>query len=195
MNANAISPKSNARLKQIKAVSRAAKFLVIGVLIFTVYFLFMSGAGNIAALFRNPKAIAPEGQQVDFVFICRRLAVFGFQIVLCIWYWKLSRLFHFYERGLIFAAETIRCIKVLGGLFLVGGMLNVILDSLPQPPRLVPPPGVTTILTHKYHMGFFHFDFGTGIDFGLLLAGAVIILIAWIMDEGRKIQEEQELTV
>jgi hypothetical protein len=44
-------------------------------------------------------------------------------------------------------------------------------------------------------MGFFTFDFGTGIDFGPLLAGAVIILIAWIMDEGRKIQEEQELTV
>jgi hypothetical protein len=44
-------------------------------------------------------------------------------------------------------------------------------------------------------MGFFSFDFGTGIDFGLFLAGVVIVLIAWIMDEGRKIQEEQELTV
>jgi hypothetical protein len=28
-----------------------------------------------------------------------------------------------------------------------------------------------------------------------LLIGFVIIFIAWIMDEGRKIQEEQELTV
>jgi hypothetical protein len=28
-----------------------------------------------------------------------------------------------------------------------------------------------------------------------LLPGFVIIFIAWIMDEGRKIQEEQELTV
>jgi hypothetical protein len=44
-------------------------------------------------------------------------------------------------------------------------------------------------------MGFFSFDFGTGINFGLLFAGIVIVLIAWIMDEGRKIQEEQELTV
>ena len=33
------------------------------------------------------------------------------------------------------------------------------------------------------------------INFGLLLAGIIIILVAWIMDEGRKIQEEQELTV
>jgi hypothetical protein len=28
-----------------------------------------------------------------------------------------------------------------------------------------------------------------------LAAGLLIVLIAWIMDEGRKIQEEQELTV
>ena len=44
-------------------------------------------------------------------------------------------------------------------------------------------------------IGFFSFDFGTGIDFGTLFVGASVILAAWIMDEGRKIQEEQELTV
>jgi hypothetical protein len=52
-----------------------------------------------------------------------------------------------------------------------------------------------TMTVHSFHMGLFSFDFGTGIDFGVLLAGAIIVLIAWIMDEGRKIQEEQELTV
>jgi hypothetical protein len=46
-----------------------------------------------------------------------------------------------------------------------------------------------------YRMEFFSFAFGWGIDFGPLLIGAIIVLIAWIMDEGRKIQEEQELTV
>ena len=42
--------------------------------------------------------------------------------------------------------------------------------------------------------GFFNFSIGR-IDFGLLLSGIIIFIIAWIMDEGRKIQEEQELTV
>jgi hypothetical protein len=41
---------------------------------------------------------------------------------------------------------------------------------------------------------FFSISFG-GINVGMLLAGTVIVLVAWIMDEGRKIQEEQELTV
>jgi hypothetical protein len=45
-----------------------------------------------------------------------------------------------------------------------------------------------------FRMTFFSFSIGP-IDFGLLLAGTIIIFIAWIMDEGRKIQEEQELTV
>jgi hypothetical protein len=196
MNANETTPKANARLNQIKAVSRAAKFLVIGFLIFTGCFLFMDVAGGVSTLFRNPRTITHEGQQVDFaLLLCRSLAAFGFQIVLCVWYWKLSRLFRFYEHGLIFAAETIRCIKVLGLLFFTGGMFNTVLHSLPKPPPPVLPPGVIINATHVFQMGFFRFDFGTGIDFGLLLAGAVIILIAWIMDEGRKIQEEQELTV
>jgi hypothetical protein len=42
--------------------------------------------------------------------------------------------------------------------------------------------------------GFFVFSIGR-INFGLLLGGIIILIIAWIMDEGRKIQEEQELTV
>jgi hypothetical protein len=42
--------------------------------------------------------------------------------------------------------------------------------------------------------GFFDFSIGR-INFGLLLSGIIIFIIAWIMDEGRKIQEEQELTV
>jgi hypothetical protein len=51
---------------------------------------------------------------------------------------------------------------------------------------------VTSVKTHS--LGFFSFNIG-GINFGMLLAGIIIVLIAWIMDEGRKIQEEQELTV
>jgi hypothetical protein len=43
-------------------------------------------------------------------------------------------------------------------------------------------------------MGFFSFAI-YGINIGLLLAGIIIVIIAWVMDEGRKIQEEQALTV
>lgn len=196
MNAKENSIQSSPKLKQIQTVSRVAKFLALGFLVFTAGFMLLMTAQTVGALFQHSSANAPGSPSGDFgANLTRALAAWGFQIVLCLWYWKLSRLFRCYERGLIFAAESIGCIKVLGALFLWGGLFTTILHSLPKPPLPVLQKGVTITATHTYQMGFFKFDFGTGIDFGLLLAGAVIVLIAWIMDEGRKLQEEQALTV
>lgn len=196
MNATDFAPHINPRLNKIKTVSRAAKYLALGFMVFTAAFMLLMFLQCADLLFRHPAVNTQTGQPGDFALrLGHSLATWGFQVVLCVWYWKLSRLFRFYERGLIFAAESIRCIKVLGGLFFLGGMFTTILRSLPKLPPPVLQSGVTLTATRTYHMGFFRFDFGTDIDFGLLLAGAVIMLIAWIMDEGRKIQEEQELTV
>jgi hypothetical protein len=112
---------------------------------------------------------------------------------------------------LIFAAETIRCIKLLGFLWLAGWVFLTVAHFSPHPPTAqasistsnqVPPKEIparihpiTLTISHPLRIGFFTFDFGTGIDFGMPLGAVIIILIAWIMDEGRKIQEEQELTV
>ena len=158
-------------------------------------------------LFRNPLGPLFEALRAaihaDWGLLLYGFIQFFYGFVLCFWYWKLKQLFRLYERGQIFGAETILVIKslgllcVLGGIFkslmrLIGSQIEIARPHLP--PHL--PPGVTGTLTVKtYQMGFFSFDFGTGIDFGLLLAGLAIVVIAWIMDEGRKIQEEQELTV
>jgi hypothetical protein len=120
-------------------------------------------------------------------------------LLICFWFWKLAQLFRLYERGLIFAAETIRCIQVLGVVCLAGWLMIAVAHFTPPRPQPVynAPPGVTVVVktTTTYRMGFFSFDFGTGIDFGFLFVGASVVLAAWIMDEGRKIQEEQALTV
>jgi hypothetical protein len=185
MNASEIAPKANARLKRIKIVSRIAKYACLAFLAYSILPLI---------IYRTPSSWLPNHES--------GLLLMLFQIVLWIWYWKLSRLFNYYERGLIFTAETIRCIKILAVLCLIGWMIMTTMhfmpplvpqvqNTLPAPVRIAP---IQTSSTHM-RMGFFSFDFGTGINFGQLLIGAVIFLIAWIMDEGRKIQEEQELTV
>ena len=190
MNTNEISPKAGSRLSRIKTVSRIARYICFVFLVFSIGFdvLFSS-----SALIRHPWP---------------GLLMTLFQIILLFWYWKLSRLFRFYERGMIFAAETIHCIRTLGLLWVIGWMLLTAWHFAPHstpnsqivlPPETTSADGTTHIIGHvttrAYRMGFFTFNFGTAIDFGPLLAGAVIILIAWIMDEGRKIQEEQALTV
>lgn len=146
-------------------------------------------------------------------------------LVTWFWYWKLARLFRFFERGSIFTAETIRCIRTLGLLCVVGWLLGSALHFFPNPAAhsVLTPAGRETVLHPAAHtqvagpaspvvidnrnefprlvarrsmqLGFFSFDFGTGINFGLLFTGLSIALVAWILDEGRKIQEEQSLTV
>ena len=80
----------------------------------------------------------------------------------------LSRLFALYERGEFFKTGNIRCIKFLG-LVIAGVWLT------------------QTILELMAHQNNIE---GSG-----LVYGGLVVFIAWIMDEGRKIQEEQELTV
>jgi hypothetical protein len=183
MNTNEISPKTNPRLRQIRTVSQIAKWSVF------VFFLFAVGLSLCVSL-------------SSFLHLSLRvILVFFYQIALCLWYWKLTQLFRLYERGQIFAAGTIRCIKKLGLICLAGAAFKSAIHFFPKPtfspPQASLPPGVTITTTgiHTFQMGFFTFDFGTGVDFGLIFSGIVIVLVAWIMDEGRKIQEEQELTV
>jgi hypothetical protein len=184
MNANEISPKANLRLHRIKIVSRIVRYALLAMLVLIIC---ASSLSCVSAFKDNPWYAVPF--------------VVGLQIVICLWYWKLAQLFRLYERGLIFSSETIRCMKILGILCVAGWILLSVWHGLihlfPQPLSVKPlPPGVTitTKIEGGYRFGFFTFVFA-GINLGQLLAGIIIILIAWIMDEGRKIQEEQELTV
>jgi len=202
MNANEISPKVHARLNRIKVVSRIAKFVMLLVLVSFCWLILIVQLKQTCSALYQLLADVSTGVPIYVhpVGICRDLVQnLAPAIIFALWYWKLVNLFHLYEKGIIFAAKTIRCLKFLGVLCLTGWLFRCVSDlllklyPLPSPPPHILPP--VTIVTHSYRVGFFSFDFGTGIDFGLLLTGVVIVLVAWIMDEGRKIQEEQELTV
>ena len=179
MNASATN---NFRVNRIKLVSRVFRWFVLANLVFNIGFwvLFISSS---------------EMAQFNIRALLTKASV----LLMFLWFWKLAHLFRLYERGLIFAAETIRCIKILGVVCLAGWLVLVAAHFTPRP-EPVPhtyPAGVKVVKVtqHSYRMGFFSFDFGTGIDFGLLFVGAAVVFAAWIMDAGRKIQEEQELTV
>jgi hypothetical protein len=194
MNANEVSPKASARLDRIKIVSRIARLGVIGFLLFTIWFLLRVWIfQGMPVLFDKLNAASAKAAHQYPLFLCAGILSLITPLILCVWYWKLAQLFHYYERGLIFAVKTIRCIKFLGLLCVINWMLVSTSHLLLQEtgPGLFQPSSSQPM----YRMEFFSFAFGWGIDFGPLLIGAIIVLIAWIMDEGRKIQEEQELTV
>jgi hypothetical protein len=152
-----------------------------------------SQSQGMPVLFDKLNAASAKAAHQYPLFLCAGILSLITPLILCVWYWKLAQLFHYYERGLIFAVKTIRCIKFLGLLCVINWMLVSTSHLLLQEtgPGLFQPSSSQPM----YRMEFFSFAFGWGIDFGPLLIGAIIVLIAWIMDEGRKIQEEQELTV
>ena len=99
-------------------------------------------------------------------------AVFGWWLVqsaaglgLC---WALFALFRLYFKGIFFSATNIRLIQSLGLALILGSIADYQMQSAVR-----------------------EVDWSTNSIF----IGLLIIFISWIMDEGRKIQEEQELTV
>ena len=182
MNANEISPKTNARLNRIQMVSRIVRYVILANIILNLGFWLIYASPLSGSL----------GRSVLLILL---------QALVCVWFWKLAQLFHYYERGLIFASETIHCIKTLGLLCVINWLLMTMAGRfLSHPvaaklPMVLPPDvKVVTTMVKAHSFGFFSFNIA-GVNFGMLLAGIIIVLIAWIMDEGRKIQEEQELTV
>ena len=90
----------------------------------------------------------------------------------------LHRLFANMEKGVLFGRDNVRCIRGIGWLLVAAPLLAVGFD-LSKLIWSVAGPGMIDLSSLPNDM----------------LKGLFVIFIAWIMDEGRKIQEEQELTV
>jgi hypothetical protein len=203
MNANGNSPKASARLKRIRIVSRIVRVPMLAMCVYLVSVAIVQVVLQAQGLFQIFGGLAPTSfYEHPLAVVIGLINSPGIAIISAIWFWKLARLFSFYERGLIFDSGIVRCMKFLGWLCVARWMWGFILIFLRKYylfPLSESTYGVHTTanireLSHDIDIQFFMPPI-LGIDFGLLLAGILIILIAWIMDEGRKIQEEQELTV
>ena len=80
----------------------------------------------------------------------------------------LLRLFWLYGKGILFSAKNVNCIRFLGYCLIIDWFINYQMQGLLHDMDLSSTP---------------------------IFVGLFIIFFVWIMDEGRKIQEEQELTV
>jgi hypothetical protein len=99
-------------------------------------------------------------------------------------YW-LQRLFYFYEQLIFFSRETAVCLRKLGLIILIAQLLYPVYCML-----------ISLTLTFSNPPG----QRAIAVAFGLpQLAftgvGLAILVIAWIMEEGVRLQEEQEGTI
>jgi hypothetical protein len=182
MNTNETIPMTNDfRLNRIKKVSKCFRlFLQFG---FPLMVFMMMLVAVIQGLWRglhaNQEDLVPK---VDGLFIAKTavlllLGLFGLVMIL-VWYWTSLKLFRFFEKGMLFTAETARCLKIIGFTFFTGivGELGLYFCN-PLPDNSWPSAGpIADISTCIYN-------------------GAFFIFLGWLFDEAHKIREEQELTV
>ena len=173
MNAKGISPKAGSRLDRIQKISAALRTFFF----FTAGLAGLGGASEIiyGLGFHELHPVAKAG------------LVWG-GVVNLAWaagLWFAYRLFMFYARGELFSSGIVHCLRRIGGISILIGIL-VCVSSVIQAANLDPRP-----------LNFWSATVPLFIlnSFFRIIPGFAIICIAWIMDEGRKIQEEQELTV
>ena len=103
----------------------------------------------------------------------------------------LGKLFGLYAKGEIFTAENVRQIRAIGiSVFLFMGIwLYGLLTQL-----IVGVPGAGAAIETQ-SMAVRGFGFGLPEPLTVVIAGIIIVIVSWIMDVGRELREEQDLTV
>lgn len=100
--------------------------------------------------------------------------------------WFCYKLFSLYSRGQLFSSKVVSCIRRIGYTYFLMAALAFFSQMISLHS------GKGDLLPTAYHLDWAIYVWGLA---GALFSASLIIFIAWVMDEGRKIQEEQELTV
>ncbi len=97
----------------------------------------------------------------------------------------LIRLFRLYENAQIFTPENVRCFRNLGRILMIWAAAGILYDPMISLAlTLANPPGQRMITV----------SLGSP-DITALLVGGIISLMAWVMEEGRILQDEQNFTI
>lgn len=114
------------------------------------------------------------------------LSSFFYDTAMMLGLYYLIRLFSLYEKGAIFTSENVKAYKILGyTLFSYALFIKPIAEGI-----------MVTAVTFSNPPGHRYFSIGFGTpNVGYIMIGALIILISWVMNEGKKLQEEQSYTI
>ena len=175
MNANETSSKASARLSRIQKTSRNLKvcvllYFVVPLGLLALNFKSVHVVTGMVSIFNHPYASVSDIPALMYVLCAIGTGIFLLGMI------AFYRLLNLYEKGVIFSEANVREMKRLGTYLAVYGILAVTADAIYS--------GGISPLTL---LGF--------VASPWIVGGGALNIVAWIMDEGRKIQEEQELTV
>lgn len=152
-------------------------------LICALYWCFFNQVRHLPNMMNFPVPVAEDlptkSRILGFFIDLLPLSVFVYALQ------TLSKLFHLYENGIIFTQANVDCFNRLGKAMIAWMVCHFLNNSL-----------ISIALTLHHPPGQRVFTIGIeGADFGALFVGGVILTVTWVMDEARKIKEDQELFI
>jgi hypothetical protein len=168
MNANESSLKATPRLNRIKEASSIFQWLVGLSWLFCLYWLlciFFGWPNHKFKIVISDSHIYNSPSDMPPEIFALFLVKTGLGIAASV---ILFALFRLYKQGILFSAKNVLFIRLLGYCLIVNWAIDYLMQSTLRDMDLSMNP---------------------------VFVGLIIIFIAWVMDEGRKIREEQELTV
>lgn len=97
----------------------------------------------------------------------------------------LIRLFRLYEKGMIFAADNVRCFRLLSRVLISWCLVGLLTDPLMS---------IALTLHHPAGERMLSITLGSP-DLTALLIGGILAVITRVMDEARTLKEEQDFTI
>lgn len=127
----------------------------------------------------TPARLTVELQMIGFIVSLLPLAALLYCII------NIRKLFSFYSKGVIFSFEHVSLFKKTARALMLWVVLKIVYDS-----------AVSVIFTFGNPPGqrLLKVGLSSG-EITTLFVGGIIFIIAWVMDEGRILNEEKELTV
>ncbi len=171
--------------QRITSVSRKLKLVCIGLIyslpvisaLFWIFFnrLYAMAGPMIPLPVRLDHDVAAKARFLAFLTQMLPLGVTIFGLV------RLKALFGLYEKGAIFTEENVNCFRSLGRALIAWVACDVVSNSLLTIALTLDNPPGRRMISIGLNSGEL-----TGI-----FVGAVVLIISWVMDEARTIQEEQ----
>ena len=170
-------------MEKLKATSARLQVLALVFFVLTPCAVALCAATEAwAELLNMPQGIAIDATRISGLSLLAVVALGSIKpIFYMVAFWLLYRLLGLYRKGIIFTMENVAMIRKIGWALVfidIAGMLQTLLTG----------PVLTLFKISPGHIS-------ARLEVGFLIVGLFVVLIAYVMDMGRVLQEQERLVI
>lgn len=159
-------------------------FILYPLFTLAIWFGLITLPQGYCAILKLPQEIKLETVPLNLRIYAGLVHLIPTVVVMCSFYF-LIKLFQLYAKNIMFSPQNVILIRKIGFTLLFQVIAGILIQPI-----------LTGILTSHAAKGERIVAIGFGSDdLSTLIIGGMVVLISWIMEEGRKLEEETTLTI